>query len=150
MKCEIITVRNFYFIHCFCFAAKKKDTGLTRFSLSNTFFMIAYKFFFVIVIVDCCFNSFSTNKNHLALFFPFAFFFVVARDWQCDCQLSHIELNQITLLPQRRIRIRMKEMQYISFNNAYEIFWFCAENWNRFTRQIDNQQTIKGQKVLIK
>lgn len=47
------------------------------------------------------------------------------------------------------MRDRNSVAAYISFNNAHK-FRFCAENWNRFTRQIDKQRTIKSQKVLIK
>lgn len=90
----------------------KKDTGLTRFSLSGNFFPRMFTVFFLGLLLQFI----STNKIHLAVLFlsnsravflcvHFSFEF----NWQCHCQLSHIELNQITLLPWKRIRTRMCE-----------------------------------------
>lgn len=64
MNCAIITARDIRSLIMPC-CQKKRNTSLTRFSLSNIFRSQIYSFvvfFCAIAIFDCCFNSFSTQK----------------------------------------------------------------------------------------
>lgn len=111
MKCEIITVRNL----CASFAVffgKKRHRPNKVFVKRQLFSTNVHGFFLGLLL-----QFISTNKIHLAVLFfsnSRAVFFVCVHfsfefNWQCHCQLSHIELNQITLLPWKRIRTRMCE-----------------------------------------